>query len=142
MKELTPGLELGARFVLIRRLGRGGTAEVWLADDRERGEPVALKLLDDEGGAQSFSAPETVRTPNSLREFAVPVHDVLQVAGRTLVVMEHLEGGDLGQFRGRSFESWSRAADDVAASLAAFHAAGLVHRDLKCGNVQIGRAHV
>ena len=48
MKDLTPGLELGARFVLIRRLGRGGTAEVWLADDRERGEQVALKILDDE----------------------------------------------------------------------------------------------
>jgi serine/threonine protein kinase len=48
MVELTPGLELGARFVLMRRLGRGGSAEVWLADDRERGEPVALKILDDE----------------------------------------------------------------------------------------------
>ena len=45
MTELKAGLELSARFALIRRLGRGGSAEVWLADDRERGEPVALKLF-------------------------------------------------------------------------------------------------
>ncbi len=49
MVELTPGLELGARFVLIRRLGSGGTSLVWLATDRERSEPVALKVLDQEG---------------------------------------------------------------------------------------------
>jgi len=42
MVELTSGLELGARFVLMRRLGSGGSAEVWLADDRERGQSVAL----------------------------------------------------------------------------------------------------
>ena len=47
MKELTPGLELGARFVLVRRIGRGGSAEVWLAEDRERGERVALKFFDE-----------------------------------------------------------------------------------------------
>jgi len=47
MKELTPGLELGARFVLVRRIGRGGSAEVWLAVDRERGERVALKFFDE-----------------------------------------------------------------------------------------------
>ena len=49
MVELTSGLELGARFVLMRRLGGGGTAEVWLADDRERGVQVALKILNEEG---------------------------------------------------------------------------------------------
>ena len=138
MKDLTPGLELGARFVLIRRLGRGGTAEVWLADDRERGEPVALKILDE--GTHPFSDLEKGCVP-----FSVEVYGVEQVEGRTLIVMEYLPGGDIGQFRGRSFESWAQAADDVAAALAAFHAAGLVHRDLKCSNVLLdgsGRARL
>lgn len=140
MKDLTPGLELGARFVLIRRLGRGGTAEVWLADDRARGEPVALKVLDEEKGTHPFSDLEKGCVP-----FTVAVHDVVQVEGRNLIVMEYLPGGDIGQFRGRSFESWAQAADDVAAALAAFHDAGLVHRDLKCSNVLLdgsGRARL
>ena len=163
MKELTPGLELGARFVLIRRLGRGGTAEVWLADDRERGEQVALKILDEQEGTHPFgkgthpfAAQTIVETePNSEKgcvpfpkgcvPFSVEVYGVVQAEGRTLVVMEYLPGGDLGQFRGRSFESWAQAVDDVAAALAAFHAKGLVHRDLKCSNVlfdDTGRARL
>ena len=63
------------------------------------------------------------------------VHGLERAEGRVFLVMEFLEGGDLGQLRGRSFESWSRAADGIAAALESVHAAGLVHRDLKCANV-------
>ncbi len=155
MVELTPGLVLGARFVLMRRLGRGGTAEVWLANDRERGKPVALKILDDEKdalkGTQPFAAraiglaAEIARARLLPSEFTVPIHRLLEVDGRTLIVMEYMPGGDIGQFRGRSFESWARHADEIAASLEALHAQGLVHRDLKCSNVLLdaeGRARL
>ena len=139
MKELTPGLELGARFVLVRRIGRGGSAEVWLAVDRERGARVALKFLDESfaGDAARLARleGEIARARNLPPEFTVAVHGLEQVEGRAFLVIEFLEGGDLGQLRGRSFESWSRAADDVAAALEALHARGLVHRDLKCANV-------
>ncbi len=154
MKDLTPGLELGARFVLIRRLGRGGTAEVWLADDRERGQQVALKILDPEKGTLPFSnsekgnvpfSEEVARARSLPQECVVEVHDILQAEGHTLIVMEYLAGGDLGQFRGRSFGDWKQAVDQVANALAAVHAAGLVHRDLKCSNVLLdgaGRARL
>ena len=45
---LESGQELSARFVLVRRLGTVGSGEVWLAQDRERGCFVALKILRDD----------------------------------------------------------------------------------------------
>ncbi|MBM4219073.1 MAG: hypothetical protein FJ171_05450 [Gammaproteobacteria bacterium] len=139
MMELTPGLELGARFVLVRRIGRGGSAEVWLAVDRPRGERVALKFFPESFAAD---APRIARLESEVAraqalpgEHVVRVHGIERHEGRVFLVMEYLEGGDLGQLRGRSFASWARAADGIAAALEAVHAAGLVHRDLKCANV-------
>ena len=139
MKELAPGLELGARFVLVRRIGRGGSAEVWLAVDRERTERVALKFLGealvrDPARLAELEA-EVVRTRGLPAEYTVAIHGLEHFEERVFLVMEFLEGGDLGQLRGRSFESWARAVDTVAAALEAVHAKGLVHRDLKCANV-------
>ena len=141
MTELTPGLELGARFVLIRQLGSGGISEVWLADDATRGERVALKIFSQaDPGLVARLAVELARVQSLGSDHAVPIHDVLQVEERSLVVMEFQQGGDLGQFRGRSFESWKQAADNVIAALAAAHAEDLIHRDLKCSNVLLNAA--
>jgi hypothetical protein len=146
MTDLTPGLELGARFVLIRRLGTGGSSEVWLASDVVRGEHVALKVfLAADPGLAARLAAEVAHAQLLGADHAVPIHDVLQANGRTLVAMEFQEGGDLGQFRGRSFASWKQAAGDVITALAAAHARNLVHRDLKCSNVLLdgsGRARL
>ena len=138
MNELTPGLELGDRFVLLRRLGRGGTAEVWLARDRNRGVPVALKVLAAPGPPRAALAAQLARQQSLPAEHIVALHELVELDGRALLVMDYLDGGDLGQFRGRPFESWAGPIDDVVVALAAVHAAGLVHRDLKCSNVLLG----
>ncbi|MBM5810723.1 MAG: hypothetical protein FJ191_01970, partial [Gammaproteobacteria bacterium] len=145
MTELRPGLELGARFVLLRRLGRGGTAEVWLAEDRARSGPVALKVLDR--AAEPLPGLTRMLASQAALPAAgfVALHEFVRVDGHALLVMDWMEGGDLGQFRGRPFESWAGPLEDLVAALAALHAAGLVHRDLKCSNVLLddaGRARL
>ena len=115
MKELTPGLELGARFVLVRRIGRGGSAEVWLADDRERSERVALKFLDESvaGDVARIAKllAEVARARALPPEFTVAVHGLEQAEDRTFLVMEYLEGGDLGQLRGQLRRDLPSAGD-------------------------------
>jgi serine/threonine-protein kinase len=92
MQELTPGLELGARYVLVRRIGRGGSAEVWLARDRARGGEVALKFFDESVTADAARlaqleaevAHSTALPPSRV----VAVHGLERADGRVFLVSE------------------------------------------------------
>ncbi|HLS80302.1 MAG TPA: serine/threonine-protein kinase [Steroidobacter sp.] len=133
------GQALSAGFTLLRRLGAGGGAEVWLVQDRLRGRPAAVKLF----------APELARNPDALRmlerEYALVrrlhhpnilrVHGLYRSGERAWLVMDYAPGGDLTRLRGGEVEAIIRAARQVAAALAYAHRAGLVHRDVKSSNV-------
>ncbi len=139
MIELAPGLELGERFVLVRRLAEATLSQVWLAEDKLHQRRVALKIL----AADSRDAPAAaarlrseVQAARSLPPgTAVAVHGLHEADGLLLLEMEYLPGGDLGQFRGRAFSVFADTLLKVADALAAAHDRGLVHRDLKCANV-------
>ena len=136
---LESGQELSARFTLVRRLGAGGSGEVWLAQDRERGCFVALKILRDEL-MQDVAAIAAVQRecehvrmlnhPNILR-----VDGLYRTARHSWIAMDYASGGDLSQLRGRSHVEILRATIPVAAALAHAHRAGVVHRDVKPSNV-------
>jgi hypothetical protein len=139
MKSLSPGLELGPRFALVRRIAEGGSSQVWLAEDRELGRRVALKILDARR-MQTPSARARVEKEIDLAAklpegLAVKILALHEADGLLLLEMEYLSGGDLGQFRGRSFAAFARPLMDVARALAVAHERGLVHGDLKCANV-------
>jgi tetratricopeptide (TPR) repeat protein len=125
--------------VLERRLGAGGCGEVWLAHDRERDEPVALKILSAEWMQHPTALAAFEREFELLRRLDHPhilrVHGLHRSAQYVWIAMEYAGGGDLTRLRGAPVAQVVGAMLPVAGALAHAHAAGLVHRDIKPANV-------
>lgn len=135
---MTPRL---GKYELCRKIGVGGMGEVWEAHDTVLDRRVALKLLeaDTTDGAEYIreaKAAAKVNHPN-----VVTVHDVSQADGRWFIVMEYVGGASAGQLvsqRGAIlWQEATRIIRDAAAGLAAIHATGMIHRDVKPGNILI-----
>jgi serine/threonine protein kinase len=140
-----------ARFRLVRLLGAGGSSTVHLAEDRARGDLVAIKFLTRQG-----SAAERARFQQESRMLArldhvnvVSVRETGEEGGHPYLVMEYVPGGTLRSLLkqcGRLPVAQALdLATDLLAGLAALHARGIVHRDLKPDNVLLdagGRARL
>jgi tetratricopeptide (TPR) repeat protein len=136
---LERGQALSADLMLVRRLGTGGTGEVWLAQERERRGPVAVKILSvelahDEAVCAAlhgeYARVAALGHPNILR-----VDGLQRSARHAWIAMDYAAGGDLTRLRGRSCAEILQATIPIASALATAHAAGIVHRDVKPANV-------
>ena len=141
------GTVLGGRYRLVELLGQGGMATIFRAVDTQLGRDVAVKLLrpeylrDPDFSArfrQEAQAAASLSHPN-----IVTSYDYGEDPSGPYIVMELVDGEDLATILRRSGplppRQAARIAAAVARALAAAHARGLVHRDVKPGNVLIGR---
>ncbi|NUP46657.1 MAG: protein kinase [Catenulispora sp.] len=143
-----PGRVIGGRYRLVDRLGSGAFGQVWRAYDMHLGVDVAVKqvLLPLDGkGPQAAErvarAAREARNTARLRDCPniVTVHDVHIETGAPWIVMQLVKGESLADRLARGgplAENDAVAlARDLLRALAAAHAAGIVHRDVKPGNV-------
>ncbi len=141
----TQGVTFGGRYELESRIAIGGMGEVWEATDHVIGRTVAIKILKDEymgdpGFLERFRA-EARHAALVNHEGIASVFDYGEENGSAFLVMELVPGEALSTILERDGSlSTDKTLDIVAqtaSALQAAHAAGLVHRDIKPGNLLI-----
>lgn len=139
-------------YEILDRLGEGGMGVVYKARDPRLQRTVALKVLPADRSSDPVRRARLLREARAAAALSHPhivtVHDIASEGGVDFIVMEHVGGRPLGKLipeRGLPVAEALRIGIQVADALAAAHAAGVVHRDMKPSNVVIaadGRAKV
>lgn len=145
---MQPGAELGSRYHVVSLLGEGGMGSVYKAVDRELDRLVAIKvirpgLVADPSAVQRFKQ-ELLLGSRISHKHILRIHDLGEVEGLKFISMAFVDGEDLHTILRREgrlpLERALGIARQVADALAAAHAEGVVHRDLKPHNVLIDRS--
>lgn len=140
--ELVIGQKL-SYYQVIKKLGEGGMGEVYLAEDSRLGRKVALKLLPT----------EIIKDPNRVKRFEqeartasalnhpniLTIYEIGDAEGIHFIATEFIDGPTLRQkiIEGLSIKEALKIAIQIANALAVAHPAGVVHRDIKPGNIML-----
>lgn len=138
---IAAGTLIGDRYEIESELGRGGLATVYRARDTSLGRTVALKIIAVQGADSTTierSRSEIELLASLSHHALVTLFDAGDLDGNTVLVMELVDGPDLGArlVRGAiSPADVARMTIDLAEALHTVHERGIVHRDIKPGNV-------
>jgi serine/threonine protein kinase len=133
----------GGRYQIVRRIGQGGMGSVYLAEDRELRREVAVKVMRSPTPAAEAEA----RMRREAQVIArlehpgiVPVHDIGRLTdGRIFYVMKWVRGVNLAEYAvGRPTGELLRVFLKVCDAVAFAHENGVIHRDIKPGNIMVG----
>src|SRR5512139_1619975 len=143
---LGSGTRLGP-YEILAAIGAGGMGEVYKARDTRLDRSVAIKVLPPQFSADPERRVRFDREAKTIAGLSHPnictLHDVGEHEGSTYLVMEHLTGETLAQRLQKGPLPLNQAlgvATEIADALAAAHRQGVVHRDLKPGNVMLTKA--
>ena len=143
LRVAAAGDDPGHRYALREEIGRGGMGVVYRAHDRELQRDVAMKVLRAGPGADDLARRlhREARVLASLEHPGmVPVYDVGVLDGQAFYVMKLVRGRRLDEWAagGPPLSERLRAIERICETVAFAHAHGVVHRDLKPGNVMLG----
>lgn len=139
---------LAGHYALERELGRGGMGVVYLARDVRLDRPVAVKVLPPGQAADDKLRERFMREARTAARLShphiVPIHAVEEVCGHVFYVMSYVDGETLAERVANRGplppRDASRVLREIASALSAAHAQGVVHRDVKPGNILLERA--
>ena len=147
-EALPPGVVLGGRVEIEAWIGQGGMGAVYRGRDRVTNRTVAVKVVQASSASELDGLHRFLREAQAMasvihRAIVRPIHVDVSEDGRLFQVMELVEGKTLEACLARTGKlspgATARLAAVLAEALAAAHAAGVVHRDVKPANVMLTR---
>jgi serine/threonine-protein kinase len=139
-------MELLNRYRVVQHIGRGGFGAIYLVEDTAVQDRIIFKILnshlsEDEGAIRRF-VQELKLTRKITHRNVIRIYDLIDLGGAHAVSMEYFPGRDLGKVltEAGKLDPWrslgilAQACDGLAAA----HEAGVVHRDIKPGNILVG----